>query len=460
MASSSHSAHIKRFHVFPSFHGADVRRAFLSHLHNYFANKGITTFKDQEIERGHTIGPELVKAIRESRISIVLLSKNYASSSWCLDELVEILKCKEDSEQIVMTIFYNVDPSSVRKQKGDFGSAFIKTCEGKTEDVKQRWSKALTDVANIEGEHFLNWANEADMITKITKDVSKKLNVTLSRDFDDMVGLQTHLRKMNSLLGLERDDEVKMIGIWGPAGNRNLDVGNGLKTLAVKSLVRFESRIVPYQDIVMHSLLEKMGRQVVHEQSDEPGKRQFLVEPQEICDVLANDTGTGSIVGIIQYFHGCTVLYNDLEKLWDGIQLLPNLKTISLGFSERLKEIPNLLEAPNLETLTLRHCSSLVELPSSIRNLHKLKELDMSGCIKLRVVPTNINLASLERVHMSGCSLLRTFPDLSSNIKHLDVRDTKIKDVPASVAGRWSRCTWLQIGSKSLKRLTHLPQCV
>jgi len=147
--------HIRRYHVFPSFHGPDVRRGFLSHLHNHFTSKGITTFK--EIERGQTIGPELVQAIRESRVSVVVLSKKYASSSWCLDELVEILRCKEDQGQIVMTIFYEIDPSDVRKQSGDFGKDFKKTCEGKTEEVKQRWIQALAHVATIAGEHLLNW---------------------------------------------------------------------------------------------------------------------------------------------------------------------------------------------------------------------------------------------------------------------------------------------------------------
>jgi len=114
-------------------------------------------FDDQRIERGQTISPELTRGIRESRISIVVLSKNYASSSWCLDELLEILKCKEDIGQIVMTVFYGVDPSDVRKQTGEFGIRFSETCARKTEEEKQKWSQALNDVGNIAGEHFLNW---------------------------------------------------------------------------------------------------------------------------------------------------------------------------------------------------------------------------------------------------------------------------------------------------------------
>jgi len=55
------------------------------------------------------------------------------------------------------------------------------------------------------------------MIQKIAKDVSAKLNLTPSRDFEGMVGMEAHLTELNSLLSLE-SDEVKMIGIWGPAG--------------------------------------------------------------------------------------------------------------------------------------------------------------------------------------------------------------------------------------------------
>ncbi|XP_024010199.1 disease resistance protein ADR2 isoform X2 [Eutrema salsugineum] len=187
MASSSlppsPGAHIKRYDVFPSFNGPDVRKRFLSHLHHYFACKGIKMYKDNNnMERCHTIKRELRQAIKESRVLMVLLSKNYASSSWCLDELVEILKCRKDKEHIVMPIFYDVDPSHVRTQSGDFGIAFEKPAKTQTEELKQRWVEALKRVTTIAGEHSRNWTDEAEMVQKLCTDVSTKLRVEEIKD--------------------------------------------------------------------------------------------------------------------------------------------------------------------------------------------------------------------------------------------------------------------------------------
>nr|ACJ64857.1 disease resistance protein RPP1-like protein R3 [Arabidopsis thaliana] len=204
--------------VFPSFHGADVRRTFLSHILESFKRKGIDTFIDNNIERSKSIGPELKEAIKGSKIAIVLLSRKYASSSWCLDELAEIMKCRQMVGQIVMTIFYEVDPTDIKKQTGEFGKAFTKTCKGKLKEQVERWRKALEDVATIAGEHSRNWRNEADMIEKISTDVSNMLNsFTPSRDFDGLVGMRAHMDRMEHLLRLDLD-EVRMIGIWGPPG--------------------------------------------------------------------------------------------------------------------------------------------------------------------------------------------------------------------------------------------------
>ncbi|CAH2072480.1 unnamed protein product [Thlaspi arvense] len=202
-----------KYDVFPSFSGQDVRRNFLSHLLCEFKRKGINSFVDDQIRRSESIGLELVRAIRASRIGLVILTKNYASSSWCLDELLEIM----DYSQKVMTVFYDINPSDVRKQRGDFGMAFERTCEGKTEKEKQRWSQALTNVANIAGEHSDKWDSEAAMMIKIATDITNMLNFTPSRDFDHLVGIEAHMAKMNSLLCME-SNEVRVVGMWGPAG--------------------------------------------------------------------------------------------------------------------------------------------------------------------------------------------------------------------------------------------------
>ncbi|CAN7026592.1 unnamed protein product [Brassica rapa subsp. trilocularis] len=187
-------------------------------------------FDDQGIERSQSIDHALTRAIRESRISIVILSRKYASSKWCLDELVEILECKRASGQILMTVFYGVDPSDVRKQMGCFGRAFKKTCSPSTKEETRRWTLALNHVGNIAGEHFLNWDNEAEMIEKIVRDVSDKLNATPCKDFDGMVGIEAHVRKISSLLCLECN-QVRIVGISGPAGIGKTTIARALHSL-------------------------------------------------------------------------------------------------------------------------------------------------------------------------------------------------------------------------------------
>lgn len=56
--------------------------------------------------------------------SIVIFSKNYASSKWCLDELVKIVECKETRGHHLMLVFYKVEPSEIRDQSGKDWGAF------------------------------------------------------------------------------------------------------------------------------------------------------------------------------------------------------------------------------------------------------------------------------------------------------------------------------------------------
>uniref|UniRef100_A0A7N2ML09 TIR domain-containing protein n=1 Tax=Quercus lobata TaxID=97700 RepID=A0A7N2ML09_QUELO len=117
---------------------------------------GIFTFRDNErLESGKSISPELLKAIEESRISIVILSKNYASSTWCLDELAKIIQRMKVMGMIVLPIFYNVDPSDVHKQIGTFAQAFAEHEERLKDNMEkvQTWRATLSEVANLSGWH-------------------------------------------------------------------------------------------------------------------------------------------------------------------------------------------------------------------------------------------------------------------------------------------------------------------
>ena len=118
LISSSSSSRWWIYDVFLSFKGMDTRNNFADHLYAALQRSDIFTFGDNErLERGKSISLELLKAIEESRISIVILSKNYASSTWCLDELAKIIQCMKVIGMTVLPIFYDVDPSDVCKKK-------------------------------------------------------------------------------------------------------------------------------------------------------------------------------------------------------------------------------------------------------------------------------------------------------------------------------------------------------
>nr|AXU93536.1 RPP4/RPP5-like protein [Arabidopsis thaliana] len=684
MASSSSSPSSRRYDVFPSFSGVDVRKTFLSHLIEALDRRSINTFMDHGIVRSCIIADELISAIREARISIVIFSENYASSTWCLNELVEIHKCHKDKDldQMVIPVFYDVDPSHVRKQIGKFGDVFKKTCEDKPEDQKRRWVKALTDISNLAGEDLRNGPNEAFMVEKIANDVSNKL-FPLPKGFGDFVGIEDHIKAIKSILCLESKEARIMVGIWGQSGIGKSTIGRALfsqlssqfhhrafitykstscsdvsamklswekellseilgqkdikiehfgvveqrlkhkkvlillddvdnleflKTLVgkaewfgsgsriivitqdrqllkaheidlvyevklpsqdlglqmisqyafgkdsppddfkalafevaelagslplglsvlgsslkgrdkdewVKMMPRLQNdsddkieetlrvcydskvkelleddvgltmlveksliRITPDGDIEMHNLLEKLGREIDRAKSkSNPGKRQFLTNFEDIQEVLTEKTGTETLLGIrlphpgylttrsflideklfkgmrnLQYleighwskmdlpqslvylplklrllkWYNCPlkslpstfkaeylvklIMKNSkLEKLWEGTLPLGSLKKMNLGYSNNLKEIPDLSLAINLEELNLTGCESLVTLPSSIQNAIKLIILDMSDCQKLESFPTDLNLESLGYLNLTGCPNLRNFP--------------------------------------------------
>ncbi|XP_050146179.1 disease resistance-like protein DSC1 isoform X1 [Malus sylvestris] len=225
MASSSSSAAAisspsRKYDVFLSFRGEDTRNTFTSHLHAALLRKKLDTYIDYKLERGDEIGPALLEAIEKSTLSVIIFSKNYASSTWCLDELVHILGCKERDGQFVIPVFYDISPQDVRKQQGSYADAFAKLEERFKEcmDKVLKWRDALEKAANLSGYDNSNKAGtEADSIEKLVQVILNKLDCKSSSNLKGLVEIETKVEQIESLLCLDSSD-VCIVGIWGMGG--------------------------------------------------------------------------------------------------------------------------------------------------------------------------------------------------------------------------------------------------
>ncbi|KAL6318238.1 hypothetical protein AAG906_035746 [Vitis piasezkii] len=216
-SSSSTSIRKHKFEAFLSFRGEDTRYNFTDHLFVYLRDNGINTFRDDQLERGEEITSELLKTIEESRISIAVFSKNYAHSKWCLDELAKIMECRKEKQQIVLPVFYHVDPSDVRKQTGSFGEAFSIHERNVDEKKMQRWRVSLTAASNLSGYHVKNDGYESEIIEEIADDIHRKLDHKILDVGQHIVGMDAHLEELKSLINIGEND-ICMVGIYGLGG--------------------------------------------------------------------------------------------------------------------------------------------------------------------------------------------------------------------------------------------------
>nr|XP_043627974.1 disease resistance protein RPV1-like [Erigeron canadensis] len=170
------------------------------------------------INKGKRISDELNKSIEDSKLYVIVFSKNYASSSWCLDELVKIMECQKKSDRTAYPVFYDVDPSEVRNQSGSVGAAFAKHIENI--EASGKWRDALKEASNLAGWELKNTldGHEAKFIKKIVEEIiSLKLRfIDLSVE-GKLIGMESRVNDVVSVLDIGSDD-VRMIGIKGMGG--------------------------------------------------------------------------------------------------------------------------------------------------------------------------------------------------------------------------------------------------
>ncbi|XVF81818.1 hypothetical protein PTKIN_Ptkin15bG0186500 [Pterospermum kingtungense] len=219
-SSSSSSSLQPKHQVFLSFRGEDTRLSFTSFLLQALKDKGIGVFFDEEkLEMGDELSQSLLTAIAESQIAIVILSEQYASSSWCLRELFEIMERSSKGLLLVLPIFYHIDPSHVRKHGGNFKKSFDEHQRKKPAQQVQQWKHAFAKVGQFKGCHITGGKSdrsEAAYIKNIVEGVIKKLNSKCSSTgSEELVGIDDQKEK---ILKLIHQKDTCVVGICGMGG--------------------------------------------------------------------------------------------------------------------------------------------------------------------------------------------------------------------------------------------------
>ncbi|KAJ9675895.1 hypothetical protein PVL29_024726 [Vitis rotundifolia] len=208
------------YDVFMSFSWKDTGNSFADRLYAALVKKGLHPFRE-------AIGKpddkedsaESLMAIEKSKLFIVIFSQNYARSPYKLDELVKIMECRRATGKLVLPVYYHVNPSDVRIQKGSYGNAFYDHYSKQRENIGN-WRTASTEAGKLKGYYHLDQERfEPTHIKEITNSVFKRLHHD-----SYLVGIESRLEKLKSLIRIGSDN-VRMLGVWGIGGIGKTTIG-------------------------------------------------------------------------------------------------------------------------------------------------------------------------------------------------------------------------------------------
>ncbi|KAI3520144.1 hypothetical protein L1887_09374 [Cichorium endivia] len=374
-------------------------KTFTDHLYKALVGDDIHTFRADDFDE-LPLSVNDLEAIEKSNVSIVVFSKEYASSRSCLDKLVKIMDCKKSIGQVVLPVFHHVDPRDIRKQSGSFESAFARHEKCFNLEKIEEWRVALTEAGNLAG-----WDIQDDTSSWSTP-----------KFIQDIV-----MKGTEAIEGIMLD-------------------------LPTKS--RFSTR--PFAKMPNLRLLQINNTDLVGSFRGLFKELRLLSWHQFPLECLPNDFHPKKLVSL-------DMQKSNLHILWRQTKFLGNLTMLDLRESKSLKTTLNFTGVPNLAELRLGGCEKLSRIHNSIGNLEKLTTLDLEECKNLKALPSSIcHMKSLEELNLGKCAKLKGLPHELGNLKSLKTLNAShvgIKRLPHSI-GELTQLESLNLnGCKNLKKL-------
>ncbi|GKB94638.1 Toll/interleukin-1 receptor domain-containing protein, partial [Tanacetum coccineum] len=327
----------------------------------------------------------------------------------------------------------------------------VKYCRGHPLAIKVLGSSVRNEDATME-----------DILESLGKEINPDIKKVLRISFDS--------------LPYEKDKELfKHIACFFVGGDKKLTEeilracgickSSGIMILINRSLLTLVSN-----KLVMHQLLQDMGRDLVLQESPKkPWKRSLLWNHEECLDVLQNGKGTTRIKGLVldmnkyenetfssgsmsSQFHNKKCGFETL-----AIREMRNLRLLQLNYVELngsynffpeglrwlcmhgfpLSYIPSDLPMQNMVALDMSN-SKLQQLWKEPKLLRSLKFLNLKSCFELVSVGPFSGLPALENLILERCtSLVEVCESIGTYCGRLEVLDMseckKLKKLPNSI---------------------------
>ncbi|PPD85325.1 hypothetical protein GOBAR_DD17739 [Gossypium barbadense] len=408
------------------------------------------------------------RAISASNLSILVLSKAYASSKSCLGELSDIMDRKHNptDKHNVHPVFYHVDPSDVRNSGGHFKTSFEEHESEQPADRVQQWKTAFAEVGKLKGWHIEGGKfdrPETEYIKDVVEYVIKKLtNIGFESASEELVGIEY---QKNAMLKLIKQKDCRVIGLWGMGGQ-------GKSTLAEAVYKKLSS------EFESHCFLQNV-REEIKKQGKGSLRNKFLSEllksnvdigtpsigstlsqerlnKMKVLVVLddVDDSDQIDYMGVRHFGYGSKTIITsrDRQVLESGgadtihevkglnencsLQLFSNFAFKQLNPAVGFQDLSRSFRRPLIiymhdtleemgkdivcqESKTLGKCSRLwnlkhvQEVLKYNKDLVHLRKINLFSCKNLKKIPNFLGALNLERPNCENCESLVKLPSLA-----------------------------------------------